>query len=426
MSTPRPTPQTAERWQARFFTIWGGQQLSSIGSTVAGFALIWWVTATTGSATVLATATMVSLLPQVFLGPFVGALVDRWSRRLIMLVADSAIALVSAWLAYLFWADAIQIWHLYVVMLLRALGGAFHFPAMSASTTLLVPEKHYARVAGLNQMMGGAAGVLGPVLGALLFNALPLWGIMAVDVVTAAFAVGPLLFLSVPQPARSAEQAAGESLWTSAKAGLRFIVAWKGLLALMLMALLLNFLAYPPMSLLPILVKRHFQGGALQLGWLNSAFGLGLVLGGLLLGTWGGFKRRIITILVGIAGLSVALVVIGLTPAGRLPLAVGALFVGAVLNALCNGSAFALMQAVVPPEVQGRVFTVEMSLTGAASPLAMAIAGPIADAVDIRWLYVVPGALSLIMAVIAFRTPAIMHLEEERGGAPAPAGEPTA
>jgi DHA3 family macrolide efflux protein-like MFS transporter len=138
---------------------------------------------------------------------------------------------------------------------------------------------------------------------------------------------------------------------------------------------------------------------------------------------WGGFKRRILTILIGILGLSFAFVIIGATPANLLPVAVAAMFLGAILNALCNGSAFALTQAVVPPEMQGRVFTVEGSLTAAASPLAMAIAGPVADAVDIRWLYIVPGILSLVMAALAFRTPAIMHLEDARGGAPAPAAE---
>ena len=376
------------------------------------------MTATTGSATVLATATLVTLLPRVILGPFIGALVDRWNRRLIMLVADSAIALVSLWLVYLFWADAIEIWHLYVVMSLRALGGVFHSPAMHASTTLLVPERHYARVAGLNQMMSGAVGTLGPVLGALLLAALPLWGIMALDVLTALCAVGPLLWLRVPQPQASATQTAGESLWTTVKAGLRYIVAWRGLAYLMLIALGLNFLSYPAMVLLPLLVTRHFQGGPLQLGWLNAASGLGIVLGGLLLSTWGGYQRRIVTMLVGIAGISAAQIVVGLTPAAWLPLAVVAQFAGSVLGALGGGAAFALLQAVVPPELQGRVFSAESSLTGLAAPLAMVIAGPLADVMDLRWLYVVPGALCLAMVLLARQAPAVMHLEDARGGAP--------
>ena len=181
--------QQSSAWRIPFFTVWTGQQLSWIGSSMAQFALVWWVTETTGSATVLATATLVSLLPGVFLGPFAGALVDRWNRRVVMIVADSFVALVSAWLAYLFWADAMSIWHVYVVMLARAIGGTFHFPAMQASTSLMVPKEHLPRVAGLSQTMGGAVNILAPPLGALLLGFLRLHQIMAIDVATAAFAI---------------------------------------------------------------------------------------------------------------------------------------------------------------------------------------------------------------------------------------------
>ena len=121
-------------WKAKFFTIWTGQQLSYVGSHAAQFALVFWLTKTTGSATILATATMVALLPNILLGPFVGALVDRWNRRRVMMLSDSFIALVSLWLAYVFWTGGMQPWHIYVAMLARALGGTFHGPAMLASS----------------------------------------------------------------------------------------------------------------------------------------------------------------------------------------------------------------------------------------------------------------------------------------------------
>lgn len=135
-----------QAWKARFFTVWTGQQLSLIGSRIAQFALVWWVTEKTGSATVLATATMVALLPRILLGPIIGSLVDRWNRQKIMVISDSFVALVSLWLAYLFWSGTMQVWHVYVVMLARSAGGAFQSPAFRASTTLMVPSKHYTRV----------------------------------------------------------------------------------------------------------------------------------------------------------------------------------------------------------------------------------------------------------------------------------------
>jgi DHA3 family macrolide efflux protein-like MFS transporter len=404
------------KWKIPFFTIWTGQQLSWIGSSLAQFALVWWLTETTGSATVLAVGTLISLLPGVFLGPFVGALVDRWNRRVVMFVADSVIALVSAWLAYLFWADAMQISHVYFIMLVRAIGGTFHWSAMMASTSLMVPSEHLPRVAGLNQTIGGAVNIISPPLGALLLGLLPLHGIMAIDVATAAFAIVPLFFVYIPQPQRAstATVAAGSkaTLWTDVREGLRYVRGWPGLLAVAGLAMALNFLVTPAMSLMPILVTDHFSGEALQLGWMNSAWGVGLVLGGVILGAWGGFRQRIVTVLTGIVGLGLGLLLVGLTPATAFPLALVGLFFGAAMNSMCNGSAHALLQQVVAPEMQGRVFTLVVSLCNAATPLGMAIAGPVADAVGVRTLYLVGGAVQIMLGVGGFFVPAIMRLED--------------
>ena len=135
-------PEVRRNWKAPFFTIWIGQQFSLIGSQLVQFALVWWLTKTTGSATVLATATMVAILPQVLIGPFSGALVDRFSRRTVMIVADGSIGLASAWLAYMYFSGAVAVWHIYLIMAVRAIGSGFHWPAMAASTSLTVSYTH--------------------------------------------------------------------------------------------------------------------------------------------------------------------------------------------------------------------------------------------------------------------------------------------
>jgi DHA3 family macrolide efflux protein-like MFS transporter len=401
-------------WKAVFLTIWTGQQLSWVGSAVSGFALVWWLTETTGSATVLAMGTLITLLPGVLLGPIAGALVDRWNRRMVMLVADSTIAIFSAWLAWLFWTDAMQIWHVYTVMFVRAIGGAFHFPAMQASTSLMVPEEHLPRVAGLNQTVGGAVGIVSPPLGAFLLGALPLHAIMGIDVVTAAFAVVPLLFARIPQPAATTIGAAGQrpTLLSDIREGLRYVRNWPGLLAICAMSMVINFTIHPAMSLVPILVTKHFGGEAAQLGWMNSAWGIGMVVGGLALGVWGGFRRRVATVLMGTFGLGAGLLLIGLTPATAFTLALAGMFVAGGLNSMSSGSAFALLQQIVAPEMQGRVFTLIMSLTTGIAPLGMAIAGPLADALGIQTWFVISGVASLLMGIDGFLTPSIMHLED--------------
>ena len=130
------------RWLRRFALLWGGQAMSLLGSRLVQFALVWHLTVQTGSTAVLATATLVALLPEVLLSPFAGALVDRWDRRKVMIFADGAVALTTVGLVLLFLTGAIQIWHIYAAMFLRGLGGAFHWPAMQASTSLMVPQKH--------------------------------------------------------------------------------------------------------------------------------------------------------------------------------------------------------------------------------------------------------------------------------------------
>ena len=418
MPEPGHTDQTQTGWKAPFFTIWTGQQLSWIGSSVAQFALVWWVSENTGSATVLATAALVASLPGILLGPFVGALVDRWDRRIVMIVSDALIAAVSAWLAYLFWQGTLEIWHVYVIMLVRALGSAFHWPAMRASTSLMVPKEHMARMGGLNQTVGGAVNVVSPPLGALLLSVLPLHTIMAIDVLTAAFAIAPLFFVSVPQPWTDAQGTAPRqaTLWTDMRAGLRYMWGWPGLLALCVLAMVLNFFGNPVFTLVPILVTRHFGGGAWHVGALNSAWGLGLVAGGAALGVWGGFRRRILTVLLGIVGTGSGVLVVGLTPSALFPVAVVAMFVSASMNAMTNGSAFALLQVTVAPEMQGRVFTVIMSLTQAMVPLGMALAAPVVDALGIRTLYIAVGVVPMVLGAASLFVPTIMHLEDNNRG----------
>ncbi len=143
----------------KFFVLWISQAASLLGSSLVQFALAWYLASTTGKATILAISMLVGVLPQVVLGPFIGPFIDRWDRKRIMIISDLAVAGVTAVLVVLFWANAIQVWHIYAALLLRASGAAFHMPAMQASTTLMVPERHLARIAGLNQSIWGVAGI---------------------------------------------------------------------------------------------------------------------------------------------------------------------------------------------------------------------------------------------------------------------------
>jgi DHA3 family macrolide efflux protein-like MFS transporter len=424
----------SEIWQVPFFTIWTGQAFSLVGSRLVQFALVWWLTEKTGSATVLATATLVAILPGVVLGPFAGTLVDRWNRRRVMIMADGFVALVTAWLAYLFWTGSMGVWHVYAAMLARSVGGAFHWPAMQASTSLMVPKVHLSRVAGLNQTMQGALNVVAPPLGAILLSLLPLHAIMGIDLGTAAVAIVSLLLVAIPQPEGTAASGTGQkiSVWDEFRAGLRYVWGWPGLMAVLVMAMIINFVVNPAFSLMPLLVTEHFGAGALELGWLESGWGIGMLLGGLILSVWGGFRCRVYTSMVGLVLEGVAILVIGLTPADGFLFALGAIFVAGFMNPLINGPIMAILQATVEAEMQGRVFTLVSSLSSAMMPLSLAVAGPVADVIGVRQWYAIGGAIFALLGAVSFFVPAIVNIENnghntgEERPSPAPAEIPLA
>jgi DHA3 family macrolide efflux protein-like MFS transporter len=405
---------SSERPMGPFMVIFGGQAFSLFGSRLVQFALVWWITETTGLASTLAFASIVAMLPQVLLGPFAGALVDRWNRKTVMMVSDSLIALVVVALAFLYGAGAVRLWHVFLAMFIRSLGGAFQWPAMQATTTLMVNRESLSRVAGMNQSLQGLATIVAPPLGAFLMQVMPIQTILLIDVATAVLAVGPLFFIKVPQPSREVTEVLGlKTMLSNMREGARFMWSWRGLRVIMGMSMVINFLMSPAFSLLPLVVTNHFDGGAVELGWLQSANGVGMIAGGLLLGAWGGFRKRIVTAMTSIILSGVFIEVFSFMPPELFIVAVGCVFVFAVFNAMANGTFFSSMQAVIPPEMQGRVFTILMSLSGGMSPIGLAFAGPVSDSLGLFIWFRIGGVVLVLMGAAAFLIPAVMNIEED-------------
>ena len=245
---------------------------------------------------------------------------------------------------------------------------------------------------------------------------MPLNRVLAVDVITAMLAVVPLLFVTIPQPERSASAAvpgaARASVWADLRAGFRYVAGWPGLLAILVMAMAINFVVNPAFSLMPILVTKYFGLGALQLGWLESVWGIGVVVGGLVLSVWGGFKHRVVTSLLGIVGMGIGTLIVGLSPVGAFTMALLGMLVAGFMNPIVNGPFMAVMQTAVAPDMQGRVFSLIQSASLAMMPLSLLIAGPIADKLGVRVWYVAGGVLCIVIGALAFAVPAIMHVEE--------------
>jgi DHA3 family macrolide efflux protein-like MFS transporter len=292
----------------------------------------------------------------------------------------------------------------------------------------MVPKEHLTRIQGLNQMLQGGMSIASAPLGALLLAWIPMQAILAIDVVTALIAIIPLFFFQVPQPERNDlhPEANGKStFWQDFRGGLSYVWSWPGLMLIGLMATVINFLLTPAFSLLPILVTKHYNGQAIQLATLESFSGIGFIVGGLILSAWGGFKRRIVTTLMGLLAMGAGCLVMGLLPSSAFILAVATMFLVGVMSPIVNGPLLAAVQAAVEPEMQGRVFTLIQTMAGAMSPIGLMIAGPISDKLGVQTWFIFGGVVTIGMGIIGVFIPAIMHFEDGRTTAkPAELEEP--
>lgn len=411
------------KWAARYFTLWTGQALSLLGSQLVQFAIIWYLTQKTNSATTLAIASMMGLLPQVLLSPFIGTWVDRGNRRFILIVSDSIIATATIALAILFALGMVQVWHIYLALFIRAVAGGFHQSAWGASAVLLVPKEQLARVQGFNQALNGGLTIFSAPMGAFLLSILPVQGILAIDFTTALIAVSIVFFTHIPQPESSEKQPS--TFWQDFTEGFRYIIAWRGLVILLVLVMVINFFFSAIEPLTPILITNHFKGGVSDLGLWLSLFSLGIILGGLILGVWGGFKRKVVTAQIGLVIMGLATLAIGILPAELF-------WVGFVINAvfglmqpIVNGSYGATLQAVIAPEMQGRVFSFIFSAAMLVSPLALIIAGPFADRYGVQpWLQIA-GVSCIVMGAAGFFIPDVMGIETKSKEAQHAATEPS-
>ena len=409
---------------AGFTLVWAGQLLSLLGSGMTAFAITIWAWQETGQATTLALVGLFSFAPTMLLSPVAGALVDRWNRKLVMMLSDLASGLATIALLVLHQAGALEIWHLYVLGAWAGAFAAFQFPAYSAAISTMLPARQYARASGMLSLAESASGIAAPVLAGLLLAVVGLAGVLVIDIVTFVIAVSSLLLVAVPQPGASSEGiAARGGLWCDAGYGFRFIVARPALLRLQLLFTANNFIATFGTVVIAPMVLARTGGDQLALAGVHAAMGAGGVAGGLLLSLWGGPRRRIHGVLLGMAGYGLL---------GTLPLGLGpsqpwwmaGAFVGSFIIPVLNGSNQAIWQAKVPPDVQGRVFAARRFIAQGTAPLAMVVVGPLADRVMERamqpggglaaafgpWVGVGPGAGMALMLVLAGVTTGLVGL----------------
>lgn len=422
-----------------FSIIWASQLVSIIGSGLTSFALGVWVYQTTGSATQFALITLFLVLPGVLLSPLAGALADRWNRKWLMILGDCGAALGTLGIAVLVAFGGLEIWHIYLATALTSICGAFQWPAFAASIPLLVPRNLLGRANGMVQIAEAAGLVISPLLAGVLVVTIGLRGVILIDFATFLVAVVAMLPMRIPKPSTDVERQT-VSLGGDIAHAWSYIRVRSGLLALFALFASFNFIV----GLAGILIQPlilSFASPAV-LGTLVSIGGSGLLIGGLIMGLWGGPRHRIMGILVSMLIGGVLLCLHGLAPSAWLIGFVAPMFL--FTWPLINGSSFTILQTKIPAEVQGRVFALSHMITQSSRPLAALVAGPLADRVfepllavrgplagsigktigvgpgrGIALLFIVLGLLEILTAAAGYLHPRLRRLETELPDIPA-------
>ncbi|SHN83108.1 MFS transporter [Desulfitobacterium chlororespirans] len=401
-----------EHWQRSFYTLWAGQAVSLITSAVLQMAIIWHLTEETGSAMVLSIATLVGFLPQAILGPFIGVLVDRYHRKYVMIGADLLIAAVGLVLALASLAMELPVWLIMVVLFLRSVGTAFHSPALNAVTPLLVPEDQLTKCAGYTQSIQSASYILGPALAALLYAVWDLNSIILVDVGGAVLASILTAFVFIPR-LEAGESAAQGNLMLEMKEGYSALRSNKGLFALLWVGALYMLFFMPINALFPLMSMKYFGGTTFHASLVEIVFAAGMLAGGLVLGVWGGFKNRVMSLAASILLMGASLMVSGLLPAK-----------GYVVFVLCStlmgfSAPFysavqtALFQEKISPEYLGRVFALLGSVVSVAMPLGLVLSALFADTIGVNRWFLISGILITGIAVLPVLIPGLRNLDRQ-------------
>ena len=402
-----------DNWKRVFAIIWTGQLFSTLSSHIVGYAVVFWLSIKTGSAEVLAFATIAALLPQLVIGPFTGVLIDRWDRRRTMIIADGFIAVCSAVMALLFYYGETRISYMYILLALRSVGSAFHVPAMQASVPLLAPKSELMRIAGVNQVIHSVSAIAGPAMAALLISAFSMTLVMMIDVVGAGIAIISLLFVHIPNPAKK-EGPQVPQLFREMIEGFRVIYNHSGLLWLFLFVVIATFFIMPVAALFPLMTINHFSGGAYQMGMVEVAWGFGMLAGGAVIGISGMKINRVVLI-------NIMYVILGLTFAISGALSPAAFiffviltFIGGISGAVYSASFTVVMQTTIEPQALGRVFSIYGSFTMLPAMIGLLQAGFVADRIGVPNTFIISGVVLGIIGVVSFFVPSIKLMIKEK------------
>jgi DHA3 family macrolide efflux protein-like MFS transporter len=390
-------------WKRRVTVFLVGQTISTFGSFLVQYAIMWHLTLTTKSGLVLALAAVFGFLPQAIVSIFAGVWADRVNRKIMIIVSDSVIALATLVLAIFMLSGVEDLWLIFLIMAIRSIGAGVQMPAISALVPQIVPTDKLLTVNGINSSIGSSLQLLAPVAAAAVYSTMSLSAILFIDVVTAVIGLTLLATVAVPTLAR----ATGDekpSYFADLKEGMAYIFSNQLVRWVMAIFAIVFLLIVAPSNLSPLMIARTFGGEVWMLTVLELSFGVGMLIGGALIAV---FAKKIdrIAMIIG-SSILFGILAVGMGFTTNLIVFFALFFVVGIAVPAFSTSAMTLLQETVEPERQGRVFGFVGIVIAVAMPLGMSILGPLADVVSVEILLIVTGIATVIITVIAVLLPA--------------------
>ncbi len=385
-------------WKKIVATFMISQTVSLLGSMLVMYAIMWHVTLTTQSGTMMTIMVLCTFIPSILISPFAGVWADRLNRKMLMIVADLSIAAVTLIIAFLFFFDIRDVWIVFIISIIRAFGQSVHQPAVSAVYQQIVPKDKLVRVQGIVQGIQSTSMIVMPLLAGLLLAVTTIEYIFFIDIITAILAVFILIFY-VKLPKHEAElNQESIAYFKDMKEGIKYAFSHPLILNILLFGFLFMIVVAAPSFLTYLQVARVFGAEAWRLSALEAVFGIGMLLGSITIAAWGGFKNRLITyflsyILIGIGTIGLGLpynfwIYIGFW-----------CFVGFFIS-LSSPLMVALIQEKVDPLFIGRIFSVFGLIHTISLPIGMLVFGPLSDTIDISLLILISGVLMVLIALV--------------------------
>ena len=381
-------------WKRNIFRFLSAQTISLFGSSLVQYSIVWYITLSTASGKMLTISTLCGFLPQILIALFAGVWLDRYDRKKMIMLADTAIALSTLALAIAFLSGYKNIWLLFAVLAVRSAGTGIQTPAVNAILPQIVPQEHLMRINGINSTLSSIMMFLSPAVSGAILSISTLETTLFIDVVTAIIGVSITAFIPIKRHLSTMTKES--SNLQQIKEGFSYLKNNGFVRRLLVFQITVLFLISPSAFLTPLMVSRTFGPEVWRLTASEMTYSLGMVLGGVLISTWGGFKKRMNTTM--LAGAIYGLIMIGL---GLAPL----FFIYLILNTFIgitspcyNAPITVSLQERVDPAMHGRIFSLLQIATSCSLPLGMTVFGPLSDVVPVQLILIATGCTVLLVS----------------------------